>query len=315
MLIFEKKRFSILDSNNFLLVVAGPTAVGKTVLCVNLARELQVEIISADSRQFFKELSIGTAKPTREEMKDVPHHFIDFISIDKEFSAGKFESATLALLPELFKKTNLALMTGGSGLYMQAVCQGMNDVPDVDLSFRKELYKELEVHGLELLLEELKIKDPDYFNSVDHSNPQRVVRALEVCRGIGQPYSSFRSDYKTKRNFELIKIGLNRDRLELFARIDQRADEMIAAGLFEEAYKFHEKRHLNALKTVGYKEVFGYLDGVYDKNEAIRLLKRNTRRYAKRQLTWFKKDPEFTWFHPDDFNGILNFIKKKLTTK
>lgn len=301
-----------MNSRNFLLVIAGPTAVGKTLLCVNLAHELQAEIISADSRQFFKELSIGTAKPTREEMKGVPHHFIDFISIDQEFSAGKFESATLALLPKLFKKNNLVLMTGGSGLYIQAVCQGMNDVPEVDLSFRKELYKELEIHGLKLLLEELKVKDPEYFNSVDHNNPQRVVRALEVCRGIGKPYSSFRSDYKIKRNFELIKIGLNRDRQELFARIDQRMDEMVEAGLFEEASKFYEKRHVNALKTVGYKEVFGYLDGTYDKTEAIRLLKRNTRRYAKRQLTWFNKDPEFTWFHPDDFDEILTFIQKKI---
>lgn len=301
-----------MDSRNFLLVIAGPTAVGKTVLCVNLARELQVEIISADSRQFFKELSIGTAKPSQEEMKGVHHHFIDFLSIDQEFSAGKFEAETLELLPGLFKKTNLALMAGGSGLYIQAVCQGMNDMPDVDLSFREELYKELEIHGLNLLLEELKVKDPKYFKSVDHSNPQRVVRALEVCRGIGQPYSSFRSDYKSKRNFGLIKIGLNRDRQELFDRIDQRMDVMIEAGLFEEAVKFHDKRHLNALKTVGYKEVFGYLDGAYDKTEAIRLLKRNTRRYAKRQLTWFQKDPEFTWFHPDDYAEILTFIQKKI---
>lgn len=301
-----------MNSKNFLLVITGPTAVGKTMLCVNLARELQAEIISADSRQFFKELSIGTAKPTQKEMKGIRHHFVDFISIDQEFSAGKFEQATLKLLPELFKKTYLALMTGGSGLYIQAVCQGMNDVPDVDLSFRKELYKELEIHGLELLLEELKIKDPEYFHSVDHNNPQRVVRALEVCRGAGQPYSSFRADNNIKRNFEVIKIGLDRDRQELFTRIDQRMDEMIETGLFEEASKFYDKRHLNALKTVGYKEVFEYLDGAYDKTEAIRLLKRNTRRYAKRQLTWFKKDPEFTWFHPNDFDEILTFIQSKI---
>ncbi len=304
-----------MGTRNFLLVIAGPTAVGKTSLCVNLANDLGAEIISADSRQFFKELSIGTAKPSRREMKGVPHHFIDFISIDQEFSAGKFESATLALLQQLFKKNKLVLMTGGSGLYIQAVCQGMNDVPEVDLSFRKALYKELEIHGLTLLLEELKIKDPVYYTAVDHNNPQRVVRALEVCRAIGKPYSSFRSDYKTMRDFELIKIGLIRDREELFSRIDQRIDEMIKAGLFEEATKFYEKRHLNALKTVGYKEVFGYQDGTYDKTEAIRLLKRNTRRYAKRQLTWFKKDSEFTWFHPEDYDDIITFINKKLITK
>ena len=302
-----------MDSWNFLIVVAGPTAVGKTKVCVNLAHELQCEIISADSRQFFKELSIGTAKPTPEEMKGVPHHFIDFISIDQEFSAGKFELATLALLPELFKKTNRALMTGGSGLYIQAVCQGMNDIPDVDMSFREELYKELAIHGLLPLLEELRIKDPEYYSIVDQGNPQRIIRALEVCRGAGQPYSSFRTDKNTKRDFKVIKIGLNRKREELFSRIDQRMDQMIKDGLFEEAQKFSKKRHLNALKTVGYKEIFGYLDGEYDKPEAIRLLKRNSRRYAKRQLTWFKKEKDFNWFHPDDFGGILTYIYTEIS--
>ena len=297
---------------NYLIVIAGPTAVGKSTLCVNLAQELCCEIISADSRQFFKELSIGTAKPTQEEMEGVPHHFVNFISIDKEFSAGKFELATLALLPGLFNKTNRTLITGGSGLYIQAVCQGMNDIPDLDMSFRTELYEELEIHGLQLLLEELSNKDPVYFNTVDQSNPQRIIRALEVCRGTGQPYSSFRTDKNVNRDFEVIKIGLNRKREELFSRIDQRMDQMIEAGLFDEAQKFYERRHLNALNTVGYKEIFGYLEGEYDKMETIRLLKRNSRRYAKRQLTWFKKDLEFTWFHPDNFEEILSHIQKKI---
>ena len=301
-----------MESSNFLIVIAGPTAVGKTSLCVNIARKLQCEIISADSRQFFKELSIGTAKPTKEVMMDVPHHFVDFISIDEEFSAGKFEIATLDLLPQLFKKSNRALMTGGSGLYVQAVCQGMNDIPEVDISFREELYKELEIHGLSLLLEELNIKDPEYFHSVDQSNPQRIIRALEVCRGTGNPYSSFRTDHKINRDFEVLKIGLERDRQELFSRIDQRMDEMIAAGLFDEAERFRDKRHFNALKTVGYKEIFAHLDGEYDATEAIRLLKRNSRRYAKRQLTWFKKDLGFRWFQADDFDGILNYIHEKI---
>ncbi|MCK5703436.1 MAG: tRNA (adenosine(37)-N6)-dimethylallyltransferase MiaA [Cyclobacteriaceae bacterium] len=301
-----------MNSKNFLIVISGPTAVGKTSLCVNLAHELRCEIISADSRQFFKELSIGTAKPTQAELKAVPHHFVDFISINQEFSAGKFEMAVLTLLTGLFKKTNRVLMTGGSGLYIQAVCQGMNDIPDLDMNFREELYEELENHGLQVLLEELSIKDPEYFNSVVQSNPQRIIRALEVCRGTGQPYSSFRTDQKVERDFEIIKIGLNRDRQELFSRIDQRMDEMIDAGLFEEAQKFYNERHLNALKTVGYKEIFGYMDRKYNKTEAIRLLKRNSRRYAKRQLTWFKKDPEFIWFHPDNFDEILNYINKKI---
>ena len=198
-------------------------------------------------------------------------------------------------------------------MYIQAVCQGMNDIPDVDMSFREELYKELAFHGLLPLLEELRVKDPEYYNTVDQSNPQRIIRALEVCRGAGQPYSSFRTDKNTKRNFKVIKIGLNREREELFSRIDQRMDDMIAAGLFEEAEKFYEKRHLNALKTVGYKEIFSYLDGEYNKTEATRLLKRNSRRYAKRQLTWFKKEEDFAWFHPDNFDGILTYIHKKIS--
>lgn len=297
-----------MKSENFLIVIAGPTAVGKTELCVRLAKNLNCDIISSDSRQFFKELSIGTAKPSPEEMAGVRHHFIDFISIDEDFSAGKFESASLKLLSKLFKNGHQMILTGGSGLYIQAVCQGMNDIPDVDQSFREELYSELEIHGLKPLLEELSIKDPVYFKIVDQRNPQRIVRALEVCRGTGHPYSAFRTDKKVDRNFHVIKIGLNREREELFGRINLRVEQMIDAGLVDEVKSVMEKRQLNALKTVGYKEIFGYLDGHYDLNEAIRLLKRNTRRYAKRQLTWFKKDEEYTWFHPDKVEQILNHI-------
>lgn len=299
-----------LEARNFLVVITGPTAVGKTELCIEIARQYGTEIISADSRQFYKELSIGTAKPTQEEFKGVKHHFIDFLSIDQEFSAGKFESAVLELLPELFKKNQIVIMTGGSGLYIQAVCQGMNDIPDVDLKFRTELYEELEIHGLQPLLEELFIKDPGYYNLVDKENPQRIIRALEVCRGTGEPYSVYRTDQKVDRDFHTIKIGLNRARDELFERINVRMDQMIDDGLFAEAKQFEGMRYLNALKTVGYKEVFGYLDGEYDMNEAVRLLKRNTRRYAKRQLTWFKKDPDFVWFHPDEIDKIIEHIRK-----
>ncbi len=301
-----------MNTKNYLIVLVGPTAVGKTALCVKLARALQCEIISADSRQFFQELSIGTAKPTLSEMGGIRHHFVDFISIEQEFSAGKFELETRKLLPELFSKHRCAMMTGGSGLYIQAVCDGMNDIPDVDLRFRDALYNELKIHGLSPLLEELRIKDPEYFHSVDHKNPQRIIRALEICRGSGSPYSSYRTDQKMNRNFEVIKIALDRERHELFDRIDKRMDEMIDSGLFEEAQKFHNQRQLNALKTVGYKEIFDYIEGAYDKNEAIRLLKRNSRRYAKRQLTWFKKDLEFTWFHPDEYEKILAYIHQKM---
>lgn len=293
-------------------MIAGPTAVGKTDFCVQVARNLDCEIISADSRQFFKELSIGTAKPNYEEMEGIKHHFVDCISIEQEFSAGRFEVEVLKLLPDLFRENQLVLMTGGSGLYIQAVCQGMNEIPDVDAKFREELYEELEIHGLQMLLEELKNKDIEYYNAVDRSNPQRIIRALEICRSTGQPYSQFRTDEHVQRDFEVIKIGLDRDREELFERINLRMDKMIEEGLFEEVAQFNDKRHLNALKTVGYKEVFGYMDGKYDRTEAIRLLKRNTRRYAKRQLTWFKKDPEYTWFHPDEAENVLEHIKDSI---
>lgn len=295
----------------FLIVVAGPTAVGKTQLCIKLAKKLQCEIISADSRQFFKELSIGTAKPSSAEMCGVTHHFIDFLSIHQEFSAGMFELSNMDILQKLYAKNEFVIMTGGSGLYIQAVCEGMNSIPAVDPRFRTELYEELERHGLPLLLEELKLKDPEYFGRVDTNNPQRIIRALEICRGSGMPYSVFRKDRKSTRDFKIIKIGLNRDRDELFERINQRMDEMIAAGLFEEAKTNYPHRNLNALKTVGYKEIFAYFDGEYDMQEAIRLLKRNTRRYAKRQLTWFQKDPEFIWFHPDQYHEILSHINEK----
>ena len=302
-----------LSLKNHLIVIAGPTASGKTALSIKLAKALKCEIISADSRQFYRDLSIGTAKPDEKEMEGVRHHFVDFLPLEKEFSAGKFELAVLDLLHEIFTNINRCIMTGGSGLYIRAVCEGMNDIPAVDKSFRDELYRELEQHGLQSLVEELRTKDPVYYEKVDIKNTQRVIRALEVCRATGMPYSSFRSDRKVQRSFNIIKIGLEREREKLFARINERMDRMIEAGLFEEAEKFYDKRHLNALKTVGYKEIFDYLDGKFEKEEAIRLLKRNSRRYAKRQMTWFKKDPEFMWFHPDDHEKILNYIHEKMT--
>jgi tRNA dimethylallyltransferase len=301
-----------LKSQNSLIVIAGPTAVGKTGVSVQMAKKLGCDIISADSRQFYKELSIGTAKPTEDEMSGVTHHFIDFMSVQEEFSAGKFELAVMDLLPKIFYKTNRVIMTGGSGLYIQAVCEGMNDIPDVDPTFRKDLYKELDQHGLETLVEELKVKDPDYYHAVDINNPQRVIRALEICRGSGRPYSSFRQDQKNRRDFQIVKIGLDREREDLFRRIDERIEKMIERGLFDEARRNYPFRHLNALKTVGYKEIFEYIDGKYDYNEAVRLLKRNSRRYAKRQLTWFRKDPEFEWLHPEDLKSILTIIRQRI---
>ncbi len=280
-------------------------------MAVQMAKRLRCEVISADSRQFFKELSIGTAKPSLAEMDHVTHHFVDCISIEQEFSAGRFELAVLDLLPELYRKSDFTILVGGSGLYIQAVCQGMNDTPMVDPEFRRELYEELETHGLSVLLEELRTKDPDYYETVDRNNPQRIIRALEICRGSGKPYSSFRTDQPVERDFNIIKIGLNLPREELFRRIDERMDKMLENGLFEEAKLMYPFRHLNALKTVGYTEIFDFLDGKYDETEMIRLLKRNSRKYAKRQLTWFTKDQEYSWFHPDDYTGITNHIRHK----
>lgn len=304
-----------MNSGKYLIVIAGPTASGKTGVAVQLAKSLRCQVISADSRQFFKELSIGTAKPTIEEMEGVKHHFVDCISIQQEFSAGRFEVAVLELLEDLFKKTSCVIMAGGSGLYIQAVCQGMNDTPVIETGIREQLYQELAVHGLPVLLEELKVKDSEYYKFVDRHNPQRIIRALEICRGSGMPYSSFRTDQAAVRDFEIIKIALNRDRDELFRRIDERMDEMLKKGLFEEAKSLYPMRHLNALKTVGYTEIFDFLDGAYDEAEMVRLLKRNTRKYAKRQMTWFSKDPEYVWFHPEDQEKILQYIQDKMNTQ
>jgi len=309
---YTETSISILNSKNkHLLVIAGPTAVGKTKTCLNLAKFFQTEIISSDSRQFYREMDLGTAKPNQEELSSVPHHFINSLSIHEDYDVGKFEKDTLQLLQELFQKHDLILMTGGSGLYIDAVCHGFDDIPDIDPSIRPKLIRDFEVKGIGFLQEELQKADPDYYEVVDRNNPQRLMRGLEVCFGTGKPYSSFRKKKKNIRDFHIIKIGLERDREELYRRIDERMDQMIESGLFEEAEKLFPLRHLNALQTVGYSEIFGYLEEKYDKDEAIRLLKRNSRRYAKRQLTWFKRIPDMTWFHPDQFDDLLTYIKNE----
>ncbi|WP_324677845.1 tRNA (adenosine(37)-N6)-dimethylallyltransferase MiaA [Hymenobacter sp. GOD-10R] len=284
-----------------LLVVAGPTAVGKTALCVQLAQHYQTEIVSADSRQFFRELSIGTAKPTSEEMQGVPHHFIDSHSISEDYNAGRFEEDALQVLTELFQRHQLVILTGGSGLYLQAVTEGLDEMPITDPEVRAALQRELQDLGLETLVAELARLDPVTYARIDRQNPQRVVRALEVTRSTGQPFSSFHTrKSETARPFRTLKVVLNREREELYQRIDQRVDQMLAAGLLAEVEGLLPYRHHNALQTVGYKEIFDYLDGLYDWPETVRLLKRNTRHYAKRQLTWFRRDPAYTWLHPDE---------------
>ncbi|PTX18969.1 tRNA dimethylallyltransferase [Pontibacter mucosus] len=304
---------SVTKYNRHLVVVVGPTAVGKTDLCVRLAKHYGTEIISADSRQFFREMQIGTAKPTPGEQQGVKHHFVDSHSITEEYSAGAFEQDVLTLLEQLFRQHNVVLMTGGSGLYVRAVLEGMDEMPEADPQVREELTEKYEQEGLQPLLDQLQQLDPLYFAQVDKANPQRVIRALEVCRSSGQPYSSFRKSERVERPFNIIKIALTRDRAELYSRIDQRMDLMLAQGLLEEAKALYPYREHNALQTVGYKEIFDFMEGKYGWEEAVRLLKRNSRRYAKRQLTWFSKHPEeYAWFHPEQWQEIVAYINERM---
>lgn len=303
-----------INKQKHLIVVVGPTAVGKTDLCVQLAKQLGTEIISADSRQFFREMHIGTAKPTAAEQQGVRHHFVDSHSITEEYSAGAFEQDVLALLEKLFQEHDTVIMTGGSGLYVRAVLEGMDEMPETDPQVRAQLVQKYEQYGLQPLLDQLQQLDPLYFAQVDKANPQRVVRALEVCLSSGFPYSSFRGSDRPQRPFSCIKIGLTRDRDELYRRIDQRMDLMLGQGLLQEARELYPYRQHNALQTVGYKEIFDYMEGKYDWEEAVRLLKRNSRRYAKRQLTWFRKNPdEYSWFHPQQWQELLEFINEHIS--
>lgn len=292
-----------------LLVIAGPTAVGKTALCVEMAKSLHTEIISADSRQFYQELSIGTAKPSLEEQGGVKHHFIDSHSIHDYFSPGDFEREALQVLTNLFQMHDVVILTGGSGLYLKALMEGLDHMPDVDLDLRTDLMRRLEEDGLESLHGELQELDPEYAAKVDAQNPQRVVRALEVCLSTGKSYSSFRSQQKADRPFEMIKICLDRPREELYARIDMRMDQMLQAGLMQEAKEFEAYQDRYALKTLGYKEIYGFFRGEYDETEMVRLLKRNSRHYAKKQLTWFRHQDDFEFVHPDQ---AIVYIQAKL---
>ncbi|WP_343030499.1 tRNA (adenosine(37)-N6)-dimethylallyltransferase MiaA [Fulvivirga aurantia] len=291
------------------MVVVGPTAVGKTDTCIKLAQHFKTDIVSADSRQFYKEMEAGTAKPSQEEMAAAKHHFIDSHSIEEDVSAGTYERLAIKQLDELFDEKKYVILTGGSGLYIDAVTMGMAEMPKIDPSIRQQLNEELDENGLQPLLEELEKLDPVYYNRVDRNNPHRIIRALEVCRGTGKAFSAFRKPAAKKRNFTTVKIGLDRPREELYERINLRMDQMIEQGLFEEAKDFYSYKNHNALQTVGYKEIFDYLDGLYDKEEAIRLLKRNSRRYAKRQMTWFTKDETVKWFHPSQIGEIIAHIE------
>jgi tRNA dimethylallyltransferase len=291
---------TISNQKKHLIVIVGPTAIGKTAFSIQLAQLFHTEIISADSRQFYKEMSIGTAKPSAEELSQAPHHFIGNISIHDVYSAGKFEQDALAIIEEKFNTHDVLIMVGGSGLYINVVCNGIDDIPS-DENIKNALILQHKNEGLEPLLQQLKQLDETYYNQVDKSNPSRIIRALEVCLVSGKPYSSFRENTKKERPFNIIKIGLDGAREDIYNNIHQRVDIMMENGLLDEVKTLHPYKHLNALQTVGYSELFDYLDQKVSLDEAVQLIKQNTRRYAKRQLTWFKKDEDVKWF---DFKNV-----------
>jgi len=300
------------SKEKYLIILAGPTAVGKTALSIRLAQALKTVIISADSRQFFKELNIGTAKPDQSDLETVPHYFINSHSISETYSAGDFERDVLKLLEELFAKYDQVILAGGSGFYIKAISEGLDELPGPLTGLRESLTKRLTDEGLIKLQEEVTEVDPDFAGSKEIANPQRVVRALEIFYTTGIPISKYQQKKMLNRPFKQILIALDRERSELYQRIDTRMDSMLDQGLVEEAQQLIQFREHHALQTVGYKEVFGFFDGMYEKKEMVRLLKQNSRRYAKRQLTWFKHQGDFKWFHPDDFTSVLAYIETKI---
>lgn len=296
-----------------LVVVLGPTGVGKTELCLNIAKHLESPIINADSRQIFAEMPIGTAAPTQEQQRDVLHYFVGNHSVTDYYSAAMFEEDAINLIDKLFKdKHDSLLMSGGSMMYIDAVCKGIDDIPTIDEVTREKLKNDFEKNGLDKLVEQLKVLDPEHWNIVDKKNPRRVIHALEICLMTGKTYTSFRRNKNKNRPFNILKIGLNRDREELYERINKRVLDMIDSGLIDEALKLYDFRHLNSLNTVGYKEIFDYLDGLLTLDEAIRQIQSNTRRYMRKQLTWFKRDETIKWFNPDNVEEILKYIDKNV---
>ncbi len=297
---------------NTLIVLPGPTAVGKTEIAIDLALHLGCEIISCDSRQFYREMHIGTASPDEKQLARVQHHFVGFLSVKDYYSISLFERDVLALLPDLFSRCPVAVMTGGSMLYMDAVCRGMDDIPDTDPAVRQkfiEMYRKEGIGGLRIAL---KLLDPDHYAKVDLHNPRRVMRALEISESTGRPYSSFLTLPQRERDFRMIKAGLTLGRTELFNRIDQRVDMMIEAGLEQEAASLLKFRELNALNTVGYREMFKFFDGEITREQAVTLIKRNTHRYARRQLTWWNRDKEIQWFDAGNSRMIRTWIDNQL---
>ena len=300
--------------NKHLIVLAGPTASGKTATAIKLAKAFDAEIISADSRQFYKELSIGTAAPTAEELAQVKHHFVHNLSIEDKYDVADYERDVLDFLKQYFNTKNVAIMTGGSGLFIDAVCNGLDEMPDISEEVRNRVSKMLEADGIEGLQREVERVDNDYFQVVDKQNPRRLQRALEVYYQTGKPYSTFRQRNVAKRDFEITKLAILWDRDKLIERINQRVDMMMQQGLLDEVKSVYPKRHLNSLNTVGYKELFDYLDGKCTLEQAVEQIKINTRQYAKRQMTWLRKNGDYQWFTIDEVDGIFNTIFERLTS-
>ena len=299
-------------TNKTVIIIAGPTAVGKTAVAIRLAKYFETEIISADSRQCFKELSIGVARPSEQELKEVPHHFIASHSVREELTAATFEQFALQKINELFQVNDIVVMVGGTGLYIKAFCEGLDLIPEIDPAIRQEIVRSYEASGINWLQEQLEKKDPLFSQAGEMQNPQRMMRALEVVESTGQSILSFRKGEKVKRDFNIIKIGLELPKAELHSSIHMRVDNMMEAGLLEEVKRLVHFRNLNALQTVGYAEIFEYIDDNISLQKAMEQIKTHTRQYAKRQLTWFKKDKEFTWFHPSQVEKLKGIITDAL---
>lgn len=295
-------------STNTLVVITGPTGVGKSDTAVWLARELNAEIISADSRQLYRDIPIGTAAPTAEQMAEVKHHFVGTLSLEEYYSAAQFEDDVMQLLPQLFARSPYVVMCGGSMMYVDAVCKGIDNIPTISDEIRREVVERFERDGAEAMREELRRLDPIYYNQVDLKNHKRVIHAVEICLQAGRPYSELRTNSVKQRPFRIVKIGLKLPREQLFDRINRRVEKMIEAGLVDEARRFYPQRHLNSLNTVGYKELFAWMDGTMDYDTAVARIQKNTRVYAKKQLTWYAKDTDMHWFAPSDHQEILKLV-------
>ena len=298
-----------------LITLQGPTGVGKTELSLRLAEFFDTCILNADSRQVYRDIPIGTAAPTEAERRRVPHHFVGMLALDDYYSAAQYESDVLRLLnDEVFPQKDVAILSGGSMMYIDAVCKGIDDIPTIGAETREMMRERYEREGLEPLAEELRLLDPDYYAECDIRNPKRVVHALEICYMTGRTYTSFRVRRKAHRPFRIIKVGLQREREELYDRINRRVDSMMQDGWLDEARRVLPFRHCNSLNTVGYKELFKYLDGEWELDFALEKIRRNTRVYSRKQMTWFRRDEEVRWFHPEDENGILDYLQAVLKT-